>query len=137
MKYNNFLQELKLLNPNMYVRVAAGFGDRSGFNSDEYAFSNVEMIIILDECYGLIDKKFDLDFRVIDSNYSNKVLTVGEVISSLNAYSDFDIERFTISAELGLNEFWPYFDIFTPGRCQIKTKVIDDDLVEIYLDGLS
>ena len=135
MKYDNFLQELKLLNPNMYVRVVAGFGDRSGFNSDEHTFSNVQVFICGD--YGLTENEFNLEFGVIDSNYSNKVLTINELISKLDVEGKSEIERFTISPEPDSDLPCPYFDVWPGIKSQLKTKVIGDDLIEIYLDYLS
>lgn len=134
MKYNNFLQELKLLNPNMYVRVVAGFGDRPGFNSDEHTFSNVEVSTHGD--YGLSENEFILEFRPIDSNYSNKLLTVGDLIASLTVGSQSEIVRFTITPEPDSDLPCPYFDVWPGITSQLKTKVISDDLVEIYLDHL-
>jgi len=136
MKYDNFLQELKLLNPNMYVRVAAGFGDRSGFNSDEWTFSNVE-VFICDNDYGLTENEFNLEFGVIDSNYSNKVLTINDLISKLDVEGKSEIERFTISPEEGSDAACHYFDLWPGSESQLKTKVISEDLVEIYLDHKS
>ena len=134
MKYDNFLQELKLLNSNMYVRVAAGFGDRSGFNSDEWTFSNCEVFTQGD--YGLSENQFNMVFDVIDSNYSNKVLTVEKLITILEVEGKSEIERFTISPEPESNLPCPHFDVWPGSESQLKIKVISDDLVEIYLDHL-
>lgn len=136
MKYDNFLQELKLLNPNMYVRVAAGFGDRSGFNSDEWTFSNVQ-VFICDNDYGLTENEFNLEFGVIDSNYSNKVLTINDLILKLDIEGKSEIERFTISPEEESDAACHYFDVWPGIKSQLKIKVISDDLIEIYLDHLS
>ena len=135
MKYDNFLQELKLLNPNMYVRVAAGFGNRSGFNSDEYTFSNVE--VSTHDDYGLSENEFILEFRPIDSNYSNKLLTVENRITSLTTGCQSEIVRFIITPEPDSDLPCPYFDVWPGIKSQLKTKVIGDDLIEIYLDYLS
>ena len=134
MKYDNFLQELKLLNPNMYVRVVAGFGDRSGFNSDKYTFSNVKVSTNSD--YGLSENEFILEFRPIDSNYSNKVLTVGKLITSLTTGCQSEIVRFTITPESDSDLPCPYFDVWPGIKSQLRIKVISDDLIEIYLDHL-
>lgn len=134
MKYDNFLQELKLLNPNMYVRVVAGFGDRSGFNSDKYTFSNVKVSTNSD--YGLSENEFILEFRPIDSDYSDRVLTVGNLITSLTAGFQSEIMRFTITPEPDSDLPCPYFDVWPGIKSQLKIKVISDDLIEIYLDHL-
>jgi hypothetical protein len=143
MKYNNFLQGLKLLNPNTYVRVVAGFGDRSGFNSDEWTFSNVQ-VFICDDDYELAENEINLEFGVIDSNYLNKVLTVNDLISKLDIEGKSEIERFIISPEGDSDgachyfDAWPgnYFDAWPGSKSQLKIKVISDDLIEIYLDHL-
>lgn len=134
MKYDNFLQELKLLNPNTYVRVAAGFADRSGFNSDEDIFSNVT--VSTNDDYGLTENEFILEFRLIDSNYSNNLLTVGELITSLTVGCQSEIVRFTITPEPESDLPCPYFDVWPGSKSQLKIKVISNDLVEIYLDHL-
>lgn len=135
MKYVNFLQELKSLNPNMYVQVVSGFGNPE-LRSEKYAFSNTKVFIISDN-YGHNRDDIDLEFGVIDSNYSAKILKVYELINSLDLEGKCNITRFTISPEPESDMPCAYYDIFLADNCELKVKIISDDLVEIYLDELS
>ena len=135
MKYDNFLQELKSLNPQMYVRVVAEFGNRD-VSVDEYTFSNVEVFTQGD--YGLGEDEFNIVFSVIDCNYSTRVLTVGKLIDVLmEVEGKSEIERFTISPEPESDLPCPHFDLWPGSESRLKTKIITDDLVEIYLDHKS